>query len=139
MLWEQSIHHFDLMRHVYGAECTGVAARTWNPPWSMYRGDANVAALLTFEGGIEVTYQGTWAANRNSLEFDWRTDCARGIAVQADMFGGLSWALRDDPAPTPGGPRPPPRSGGTTRRACSPTSSPTSSTAPRSPARATTT
>ena len=101
MLWEQSIHHFDLMRHVYGADCTGLSARTWNPPWSMYRDDANVAALLTFDNGIEVTYQGTWAGNHDRLAFDWRTDCAHGIAVQADMFGALSFARRDDRTPTP--------------------------------------
>jgi predicted dehydrogenase len=100
MLWEQSVHHFDLMRFVYGSEPVLVSARTWNPPWSMYAHDANVSALITFANGVEVTYQGTWAANRNSLDFDWRTDCARGIAVQADMFGALSFALRDDPAPT---------------------------------------
>jgi predicted dehydrogenase len=101
MLWEQSIHHFDLMRHVYGANCAGVSARTWNPPWSMYRGDANVAALLSFDNGIEVTYQGTWAGNHDRLAFDWRTDCAHGIAVQADMFGELSFSRRDDRTLTP--------------------------------------
>ena len=101
MLWEQSVHHFDLMRFVYGSEPVLVSARTWNPPWSMYAHDANVSALFTFANGIEVTYQGTWAANRNTLDFDWRTDCARGIAVQSEMFGALSFALRDDPAPTP--------------------------------------
>ena len=101
MLWEQSIHHFDLMRHVYAAEPVAIAARTWNPPWSMYRGDANVSALITFEGGIEVTYQGTWAGNWNNLGFNWRTDCAKGIAVQAEMFGALSFARRDDATMTP--------------------------------------
>lgn len=101
MLWEQSIHHFDLMRHVYGANCTGISARTWNPPWSMYADDANVAALLTFDNGVEVTYQGTWAGNHDRLAFDWRTDCANGIAVQADMFGALSFARRDDRDLTP--------------------------------------
>jgi predicted dehydrogenase len=101
MLWEQSVHHFDLMRFVYGSEPVRISARTWNPPWSMYAHDANVAALITFANGVEVTYQGTWAANRASLDFNWRTDCARGIAVQADMFGALSFALRDDPEPTP--------------------------------------
>jgi predicted dehydrogenase len=46
MLWEQSVHHFDLMRFVYGSEPVRISARTWNPPWSMYAHDANVAALI---------------------------------------------------------------------------------------------
>ncbi|GAB1477701.1 hypothetical protein MASR2M74_02430 [Paracoccaceae bacterium] len=101
MLWEQSIHHFDLMRHVYGREPVAIAARTWNPSWSMYAGDANVSALITFEGGLEVTYQGTWAGNWDRLGFDWRTDCRDGIAVQRDMFGDLCFARRDDRELTP--------------------------------------
>ena len=96
MLWEQSIHHFDLMRHVYGAEPVRIAARTFNPSWSMYAGDANVSALIEFDGGIVVSYQGTWAANWLQPGFEWRTECARGTAIQADQFGDLSYAHRDD-------------------------------------------
>lgn len=101
MLWEQSIHHFDLMRFVYEAEPVQISARTFNPSWSMYDGDANVGALITFERGIEVTYQGTWAGNWQHLGFDWRTDCRDGIAVQRDMFGDLNRALRQDARLTP--------------------------------------
>ncbi|AXC50970.1 gfo/Idh/MocA family oxidoreductase [Paracoccus suum] len=102
MLWEQSIHHFDLMRFVYGADAVAISARTWNPPWSMYRGDANVSALITLDNGIEVTYQGTWAGSHDSPGFDWRTDCAEGIAVQTDMFDGLVQGRRHEPlAPVP--------------------------------------
>ena len=101
MLWEQSVHHFDLMRHVYGADAVSLSARTFNPPWSMYAGPANVAATIGFETGVEVSYLGTWAGNRAGLDFHWRTDCAEGVAVQADMFGDLTFALRDDPRPTP--------------------------------------
>lgn len=101
MLWEQSIHHFDLMRYVYDAEPVTISARTFNPSWSMYQGDANVSALITFAGGIEVTYQGTWAGNWQRMGFEWRTECRRGIAVQGEMFGALAYALRDDPEPTP--------------------------------------
>jgi predicted dehydrogenase len=67
----------------------------------MYEGDANVAALITFTGGLEVTYQGTWAGNWGKMGFEWRTECRRGIAVQQDMFGALGYALRDDPELTP--------------------------------------
>jgi predicted dehydrogenase len=101
MLWEQSIHHFDLMRFVYNAEPVRISARTFNPSWSMYGGDANVGALITFTGGIEVTYQGTWAGNWQKMGFEWRTECARGVAVQEEMFGALGYALRDDPELTP--------------------------------------
>ena len=31
MLWEQSIHHFDLMRYVYRQEPVSVQCHTWNP------------------------------------------------------------------------------------------------------------
>lgn len=101
MLWEQSIHHFDLMRFVYDAEPVRISARTFNPSWSMYEGDANVGALITFSNGIEVTYQGTWAGNWDNLGFEWRTECARGIAVQQEMFGDLAFAFRDDAELTP--------------------------------------
>jgi predicted dehydrogenase len=97
MLWEQSIHHFDLMRFVYDAEPERISARTFNPSWSMYADDANVGALISFTGGIEVTYQGTWAGNWQQMGFEWRTECERGIAVQGDMFGDLGYAFRDDP------------------------------------------
>ena len=53
MLWEQSIHHFDLMRFVYDADPVRISARTFNPSWSMYEGDANVGALISLTGGIE--------------------------------------------------------------------------------------
>ncbi len=101
MLWEQSIHHFDLMRFVYEAEPTAISARTFNPSWSMYRGDANVSALITFTGGLEVTYQGTWAGNWQPMTFHWRTETPRGVVIQAEMFGALGYARRDDAALTP--------------------------------------
>ncbi|MBI1416814.1 MAG: gfo/Idh/MocA family oxidoreductase [Limimaricola sp.] len=96
MLWEQSVHHFDLMRFVYGAEPVRVYARTFNPPWSMYRGDANVSAILDFDGGLCVNYQGTWQGNWDNLGFEWRTDCTEGVVVQQEMFGALRYARRDD-------------------------------------------
>src|SRR5687767_4646465 len=65
MMLEQSIHHLDLIRFVYGREVEAVSCRTWNPSWSMYAHDANVACLLSLEGGLEVTYLGTWTGGWN--------------------------------------------------------------------------
>lgn len=101
MLWEQSIHHFDLMRYVYQSEPTYVQCHTWNPSWSMYDHDTNVSAIFEFKNGVTVNYQGTWQSNWQMPNFEWRTDCSEGIITQADQFGDLSFAKRDDPQLTP--------------------------------------
>ncbi len=101
MLWEQSIHHFDLMRYVYDAEPEYVQAHTFNPSWTMYASDANVAALIGFKGGFHVTYQGTWQSGHEPMNFNWRTDGSEGIVVQQEMFGGLAWAKRMEKSLTP--------------------------------------
>jgi predicted dehydrogenase len=101
MMLEQSIHHLDLIRYAYGREVEAVACRTWNPPWSMYAHDANVACLLTLEGGLEVSYLGTWAGGWNELRFEWRTDCAAGVIIQRELFGDLATARTGDAYLTP--------------------------------------
>ena len=95
MLWEQTIHHFDLMRYVYGQEPLRLRCQTWNPSWSMYAGDSNVSALIDFDGGLRVNYQGTWQGNWAAPAFEWRTDCTGGIISQQDEFGALHYARRD--------------------------------------------
>lgn len=96
MLWEQSIHHFDLLRHVYEDEPTAVYARTFNPSWSMYEDDANVSAIFTFSSGRTVNYQGTWQSNHVTPHFEWRTECSNGVIVQRNQFGELFKATRDE-------------------------------------------
>lgn len=94
MLWEQSIHHFDLMRYVYDAEPAHIQAQTFNPSWTMYADNTNVSALIAFENGMTVNYQGTWQAGHEPMNFDWRTDASNGIVVQREMFGDLAWGTR---------------------------------------------
>lgn len=101
MLWEQSIHHFDLMRHVYGVEPAHIQAHTFNPSWTMYAGDTNVSALIAFKGGFTVNYQGTWQSGHEPMNFNWRTDGSEGIVVQRAMFGDLAWAKRMEKDLTP--------------------------------------
>jgi predicted dehydrogenase len=101
MLWEQSIHHFDLMRFVYQREAVAVYCRSWNPSWTMYADDTNVSALFEFEGGFEINYQGTWVGGWQKLNFEWRTDGSNGVIVQRDMFGDLYQAKRMDKELTP--------------------------------------
>ena len=101
MLWEQSIHHFDLMRFVYRKEPVTVYCKTWNPPWSMYEGDTNVSAVFTFEDDLVVNYQGTWQSGWQRPHFEWRTDCSEGVVMQDDQFGALAYARLQDETFTP--------------------------------------
>jgi myo-inositol 2-dehydrogenase / D-chiro-inositol 1-dehydrogenase len=91
MLLEQSIHHLDLARFIYGSEVKKLWARTTNPPWSMYASDATVAAWLEFENGFELQYFGTWMGTNSKNEFQWRTDGSEGMLFQRDIFAGLEF------------------------------------------------
>jgi predicted dehydrogenase len=101
MMLEQTVHHLDLLRFVYGREVETVLCRSWNPPWSMYAHDSNVACHLTMAGGLEVSYLGTWTGGWDRLEFLWRTDCAGGVVVQRALFGDLACARREADEPEP--------------------------------------
>ncbi len=96
MLWEQTIHHYDLLRYVYRQEPVMIQCQTWNPSWSMYESDANVAAIITFDGGMVVNYQGTWQSNWHQPHFEWRTECTGGVIVQQEQFGKLNFAAHAD-------------------------------------------
>lgn len=89
MLWEQSVHHLDLIRHIYATEVLDASATTSNPPWSDYVGDATVCATLTLTNGMTVQYTGTWSARTVRDSFIWRTDCTHGALVQTALFDGL--------------------------------------------------
>ena len=91
MLWEQSIHHFDLIRFTYNSNIKKVFATTSNPPWSMYSHDTNVNAILELKNGIVVNYIGNWQSNCKSLNFEWRTDCSNGIIIQKKQFNDLNY------------------------------------------------
>jgi predicted dehydrogenase len=94
MLLEQTVHHVDLIRYVYGTEVQSVLAASWNPKTSVYEGDSCVSALMDMEDGVRVAYLGTWTSGTNRFEFRWRLDFADGVVVQTDMFGSLFAARR---------------------------------------------
>lgn len=67
---------------------------TWNPTHSVYASNSCVAALLSFEGGLVVSYLGTWTSGTNRFEFRWRTDMEEGVLIQAAQFGDVLAARR---------------------------------------------
>jgi predicted dehydrogenase len=80
MLLDMSTHHIDTMRYLFGRRAVSVLAHSWNPFWSDYAGDANVDALIEFEGDLWVTYSGSNAARGISIHpfANWRIECENG-------------------------------------------------------------
>jgi predicted dehydrogenase len=80
LLADMAIHHFDLMRMVIGSEPRRLTCRTWNPPGSPYSFDPVATALIEFENGTMVAYQGSWMSGgpRTAWAGEWRMDCTDG-------------------------------------------------------------
>ncbi|MFC4452301.1 Gfo/Idh/MocA family oxidoreductase [Deinococcus sonorensis] len=92
LLMDMAIHHFDLMRFVLGREPLAITCHAFNPPWSPFRDPASAAATIEFEGGLVVSYRGSWASSGVVTPWagEWRMDAAEGE---------IRWTSRDDPPP----------------------------------------
>jgi len=89
MLFEQSVHHFDLLRYCYGREVEALVADTFRPASSTYEGDCCVSVQFRLEGGARVSYLGTWTASWNKMDFRWRSDFEGGVLTQREQFDDL--------------------------------------------------
>lgn len=77
LLQDMSIHHFDLLRLITGAEPERIYCEAWNPQWTPFSGPSAAVASITFPG-VVVSYRGSWITaapvtpwgGRWSLEFE---------------------------------------------------------------------
>jgi predicted dehydrogenase len=86
---DMSVHHFDLMRAVTGAEPTRVYARSSNPVWSWCADDAIVGAVIEMSNGALVHYSANWLSHgpQTAYAADWIIECERGqIEWSADTI-----------------------------------------------------
>ncbi|MBE3557973.1 MAG: Gfo/Idh/MocA family oxidoreductase [Ktedonobacteraceae bacterium] len=83
LLVDMSIHHFDLMRYIFGQEASQIFCQTWNPPWSNFATAPAATAAITFDGGTIVNYQGSWVSPgpQTSWSGEWRMEFARGEVI----------------------------------------------------------
>ena len=90
LLADMSIHHFDLLRLVLAREPLWVEMEPLTANWGGYRDPPAAFGLLGFEGGITVSYRGTWISGgrRTPWGGEWRVD---------GTTGAIEWASRGDP------------------------------------------
>ncbi|WP_382308020.1 Gfo/Idh/MocA family protein [Herbiconiux sp. UC225_62] len=70
LIVDMSIHHFDYIRGIFGLEPTQVRARSFNPSWSRFAGNASANVQFTTADGAEISYVGSWHARRPHTSWD---------------------------------------------------------------------
>lgn len=90
LLYDMSIHHWDLMRMMVGAEARSVFVQATDPSWSKYLEEASASAIVTFENGIVVSYRGSWVSSDQETLWagDWRMECEDGLIQWTSRAGG---------------------------------------------------
>jgi len=90
LLFDMSIHHFDLMRLVLGKEPVRVYAQQTDPSWSKFVEEASAAVIVTFEDDTVVSYRGSWVSSGAPTYWagDWHMECERGEIVWTSRRGG---------------------------------------------------
>ena len=88
LLVDMSIHHFDLLRLVLGAEPLRIYCEAWNPKWSDFSGPSVTVASIVFDG-VVVSYRGSWvtAGPLTPWAGEWHLEFEHGEVV---------WDSRDD-------------------------------------------
>ncbi|MCK6627867.1 MAG: Gfo/Idh/MocA family oxidoreductase [Anaerolineae bacterium] len=86
LIIDMAIHHFDLMRFLLESDPVTTFGRSWNPPWSWYKGDASASVSLEFASGVMVAYNGSWCSTGRETSWNahWRFECERGVITLQD-------------------------------------------------------
>ena len=92
MVWDMGCHHFDNLVSLFGpvAEATAV---THNAPWSAYKDDAGISAVLQFAAGPVCTYELTHQATIS--EYRWLVQSEAG-ALRVVGNGKWEWMPRGE-------------------------------------------
>ncbi len=83
LVLDMSIHHFDMMRCILGANVVAVQSVSVNAPWNWNKGDATILANLEFANGVAVNYFSSWVARGDETPWnaDWRFEGSQGVLL----------------------------------------------------------
>ncbi|MDP7131079.1 MAG: Gfo/Idh/MocA family oxidoreductase [Planctomycetota bacterium] len=97
LLLDMSIHHFDMLRCVTGADPRAVYCHEFNPHGSWYQGDVATTAVFEMTEGILFTYRGSWCAEGHNTGWNgiWRIIGDRGTIIW-DGGDGLTAEILTD-------------------------------------------
>jgi len=80
LILDMAIHHFDQLRGSLGFEPAEVTAKSWNPKWSWFDGDACANVVFRSESGAVAVYSGSWVSQgwQTTWDGDWRIQGTEG-------------------------------------------------------------
>ncbi len=86
LIVDMAIHQFDAMRYFLGSDAVTISARSWNPPWSWYAGDASASVHISFANGAQASYTGSWCSQalETTWNANWRFECEHGVLLVED-------------------------------------------------------
>ncbi len=102
LILDMSIHHFDLLRFFLQSDPVAVFGKSWNPPWSWFKGDVSASLTIAFPNNVAVSYNGSWCSlgRQTSWNADWRFECERGVLrMQNDQVTIERVGQNDEPMP----------------------------------------
>lgn len=79
MLFEGSVHHFDMLRFLSGGDCETLMGFGWNPEWSSFKHYSSGMYLMNMNNGTHTFYEGnssaagitnSWHKEHYRLEFE---------------------------------------------------------------------
>lgn len=90
LVFDMSIHHFDLMRMILGQDATKIYVQQSDPHWSKYIEEAAATMIVTFPHDIIVSYRGSWVSSDERTDWtgDWRMECEDGLIQWTGRAGG---------------------------------------------------
>jgi predicted dehydrogenase len=62
LLFEGSVHHFDMLRFLSGGDCETLVGFGWNPAWSSFKHFSSGMYLMRMSNGIHTFYEGNSSA-----------------------------------------------------------------------------
>jgi len=89
LLVDMSIHHFDLLRLILNRQPERIYCEAWSPEWATFGGPSVGVASIAFEGGVVVSYRGSWVTSGPVTPWagEWRMEFEHG-----ELF----WTSKDD-------------------------------------------
>ena len=62
LLFEGSVHHFDMLRFLSGGDCDTLMGFGWNPEWSSFKHFSSAYYLMRMDNGVHTAYEGNSTA-----------------------------------------------------------------------------